>query len=394
MFTIAIASDLHCHLRSPGYRQESFLIAGSARLPSGRHPIQSLLELIEEEGLTADALVCPGDISNRASLEGLSNGVQSLIELKQKLKSTHLLCTLGNHDVDSRRQHDSDDPFALAATVHPAFPLSEEHKQQYWAEGFSVVECGRTAIILVLNSVADHTSEQTAKRGSFPERRLAALDKELLRYSNSEFPLRIAMLHHHPLLHSHLNFLSEDVLANGDQLITVLSKHRFDIIIHGHKHQPRLRRQDDGAHNMIVFAAGSFSAFLHEMSSTTRNLFHLIELDKKDELSGVLRSWEYNDGLGWSPTARKSSGFPFVLQFKGSYHKVSSKELADFILNQNPAKVDAEELYAAVPLLRYVLPDELDSLGEELERKYGLKFVYNDLGLIQEAGKISRHPLL
>lgn len=51
---IAILSDLHCCLPEPDNNfKESFLIVGAARLPSQRHPVQALIELIKKYDLNA-----------------------------------------------------------------------------------------------------------------------------------------------------------------------------------------------------------------------------------------------------------------------------------------------------------------------------------------------------
>jgi 3',5'-cyclic AMP phosphodiesterase CpdA len=120
--SIAIASDLHCHHKPDGETQESFLLIGSPRVPPGGHPIQSLIELAKKFHLQADVLICPGDVANRAQREGLSTGMDFLLELKRGLNCSSLMCTLGNHDVNSGKK-ESSDPFELPRMIHPSFPL-------------------------------------------------------------------------------------------------------------------------------------------------------------------------------------------------------------------------------------------------------------------------------
>ncbi|MEW6444230.1 MAG: metallophosphoesterase [bacterium] len=391
--TIAIVADLHCHLRSLEYGQESFLLVGSPRIPPSRHPIQSLVDLVRPVPIRADLLVCPGDVTNRASPEGLSQGMEFLLELKRELRCSSLLCTLGNHDVNSMGGSDGDH-FLISRTAHPCFPLEEEQKDDYWAHGFSIIPADKHSLLLMLNTVADHRDEKTAKRGAFSDDRLYRLDVQLTNVLRKKsFSFRIAVLHHHPLLHSHISYLSGDVLGNGDQLIEILAKHKFDLILHGHKHQPRLRRQSVGGRNMLVLAAGSFSAFLGDLWSTTRNLFHILTLDKPataDEYVASLRTWEYNHGLGWNPAARRSAGLPHIVKFMGSVPSIPKEDVLRFLEAEDPQKVNAPELFRAFPALEYLLPDEMESFGGALESEYGFRFVYDEFGQLYEVGRVVR----
>lgn len=387
---IAIISDLHCHLKSDPPKQESYLIVGSARIPANQHPIESLLNLIYREKMTADILICAGDVSHRASLEGLSAGFAHLLELETTLKCSTFMCALGNHDIDFLRKN-ANDPFYLPQSIHSRFPVGENNKNQYWSDGFSIVECNNGVLLIVLNTVADHIDERTAKRGTFANRRLEALDKKLAQYPVDIFPLRIATLHHHPMLHTNIGYEDDDVVENGDSLMNIFAKHSINLIIHGHRHQPRIRRHSVAGHNMVIFAAGSFSAFLTVLSSTTRNLFHKLTITR-DEINkdflATLKSWEYNHGQGWNPTTKRSSGLPFSFKFSGTPRNVLIDDINSFISKQSSLFVTANELYSAFPQIEYALPEELDNLGQSLERNHKIKFNYNELGLLSEIGKV------
>jgi predicted phosphodiesterase len=248
------------------------------------------------------------------------------------------------------------------------------------------------ALLVVLNTVADHTDEETAKRGSFQGYRLELLREQLSQYSSKKYSFRIAMLHHHPLLHSHMNYSSSDVLSNGDQLVDLLAKHTFDIIVHGHKHQPRIRRHNAHGHNMIVFAAGSFSAFLHDLGSTTRNLFHILTLrssTEDHEFVAQLQTWEYNHGCGWNPTSKRSAGLPYILKFKPKMPSINIEELKNFILKQDVPTIYAQELYEEFPLLEYVLPEELEAIGREM-LIHEIKLIFDDNGMLYQIGRTFR----
>src|ERR1039457_5481428 len=159
---IAIASDLHCH-HSSQEPAESLLISDLDRVPASQHPIESLLERIRADALTADFLVAPGDLANRADRQGLISGWSFLQEVGSALGVKGIITTIGNHDV---LLHETTvDAFQLAKRLRPLFP-SPEQKQtdEFWANGFYIRQQDDVRV-LVLNSAASHTNKTLAKRG-------------------------------------------------------------------------------------------------------------------------------------------------------------------------------------------------------------------------------------
>lgn len=396
---IAILSDLHCQLISSSKdqpeledKQESYLLVASPRVPKLRHPIQSLIELIKNEEFEFDAIVSPGDLTNRISPEGLAQAWQHMIEIKNLINCNHIICTIGNHDVDSRNIHKRNDPFHYPRTIHPEFPVSIEKQDQYWSKGFTSIEEPKLCCsFLIINSVIDHHNPESAKRGAFNDMRLSSLEEFLDNYDpENNYNIRIALLHHHPLIHSHLDFTPEDVLANGDQLLDLLAKHNFCFVIHGHRHQPRIRRYLRYGKSVMILASGSFSAYLKKLASTTRNLFHMIEIEYNKEIgiNASLLSWEYNHGFGWNPTSKKASGFPFQISFNQNYSPVSPEEIVQYCESNHKNRIDKNELISIFPNLNFCLPDEVDELQQQLIQTFGYKFVFDELGLIHELGKV------
>lgn len=389
---IAIISDLHCHLSSnnANSRNESYLIVGAKRSPKLRHPVQALIELINQEQLEADTLLCPGDLTDKSCQQGLSQAITHLIEIRDKLKCKNLFCTLGNHDIDSRKLY-SNNPFDIPKDIHPEYPFNNsEQLKQYWADGFIIIKDIQDIMYLIINTVAQHYDDVSAKRGIFSASQLENLGKQLSSYNlENGDQIRIALMHHHPILHSYLDYSPDDVLANGDQLMELLSKHKFNLLIHGHRHQPRWQRHISNDNGMLVIASGSFSAMLYDIASTTRNLFHIISLKVESSIfSGKIESWEYNHGFGWSKASRKSARLPFENRFRDIFTKVEPLKLKEFLENNQTMKVDANSIYTAFPDLQYYLPDEIDSISKDLEENYEVGFTLDQYGQIYEMGKI------
>ena len=310
---IAIMSDLHCRLETDSY--DSFLVVGQPRVPPEHHPVESLRDLITSHNLRADALFVPGDITNRASREGLELGWNCSREIAKDLHCKHVIPILGNHDVDSRGKR-REEATKLARQVGRDFPYpSPEKNGQFFGTGCCLIGLGKYAEIVIVNSVVDHFDAQAAERGTFDETRLASL-RTLLKKPAA--PIRLAMLHHHPVHHSPYT-ADTDVLPTGHLVLALLRGSGCGFVVHGHKHFPRLTVSPTEAGDIVVFGAGSFSANLLELGSVTRNLFHIIDIEIATESSvlvrGEIASWEWGHGEGWVEATQRSAHFPFKTGF-------------------------------------------------------------------------------
>lgn len=110
LLSMFVISDLHVvGADTADHKHESFCnnIDPDGRL---RTPFNRLDALIDLHGLTADVVVCCGDLTNRAGRDGFIHGWQELERLTRKLKADTLLLTPGNHDLDVRNIHGTGDP--------------------------------------------------------------------------------------------------------------------------------------------------------------------------------------------------------------------------------------------------------------------------------------------
>jgi metallophosphoesterase superfamily enzyme len=141
LIRIAVMSDLHCRLSTDP--NDSFLVVGELRIPVDRHPVSSLIALIEEQKIEVDALLVPGDLSNKARKEGLSQGWDFALEIGHALKSKVVVPTIGNHDIESRRTEENQhrNPTYFARNLRPGFPFPDQDAcSQFFAEGFCVID--------------------------------------------------------------------------------------------------------------------------------------------------------------------------------------------------------------------------------------------------------------
>lgn len=365
---LAVISDLHCHHSSLG-PAESLLLTDADRSPSSQHPVESLLDLIKKDKLRANILLMPGDITNKVDRQGMISGWGYVGEIANALNVETLAPTLGNHDVNSRKPEE--DPFKIARGLSPKFPISSDAIcDQFWAKGFCLLE-GDYYRILVVNSVMSHMSEEAAKHGLVTTHQLDEISTALTEAPSKQF--QIAVCHHHPMAHEDIGLGTSDLMENGSLLTQMLADKGFHLLVHGHKHHPKLSYAP-GVQALPVLAAGSFAAGMKNgLASRTRNVFHSISIEysKENKITrGSILTWQFRLSKGWTPASWDAVDFPHKTGF-GSL--IDPEQLADQVhkafsnLNQPVAKW--ERVVHSVPDLQYVPPSSFEKVGSLLKAK-------------------------
>jgi predicted phosphodiesterase len=358
---LAVISDLHCRLATDP--RESFLTVGGARKPSNRHPVESCIDLIQKEQLRADALLLPGDFANRASLEGLSQGWDYSVELGRHLQVKALVPTIGNHDIDSHRQR-LEPVFDAVRNMRVDFPFAEEaENRRFFSDGYALVHLPGLDVV-VINTVIDQTDANSAKRGTFGLTRIQQMEQEVA--SKLHAPVRVALMHHHPLLHSGTFLEDTDVLPTGDHLLAALRRIGCRLVIHGHKHFARLTYIDQ----LAVMASGSFSAQLFEYASSMGNTFHMVRLEGNEvaAVKGQIRTWVFRLGQGWKEAHEDRDGIPFLSGF-GRRSSITDIVTALTTLGSNDGQRDRfiqTQVEEVAPDIAYLTPSEREEINRSL----------------------------
>jgi 3',5'-cyclic AMP phosphodiesterase CpdA len=326
--------------------------------------VQALLDFIDNDALTVDALLVPGDLANKACQEGLNQGWDYCLELAAKLHARSIIPVIGNHDIDSKRLRPEYGVFSQVRDMRPDFPFAQAAlNQSYFSDGYCVITTGDVQFI-ALNTVIDQTDEASAKNGTFSNERIGRMEAALSLLPS--VPLTIAIMHHHPILHSGGFWGDRDVIPTGDALVAALRRLGCRLIIHGHKHIPRLSIVD----GVAVFASGSFSASLHEYGTLVGNTFHVIELhgEGPHDVKGKITTWVFQLGRGWTRSNEDYRGFPYVAGF-GSRMSVATVaerliELANDDLHQTRFLQD--RLFTSVPDIEHLTPSQREELNQML----------------------------
>lgn len=393
---IAVISDLHVfNGSSDADGAPSFVGTADPQDSPEKHPFRGLQKLITDHQLCADLLICPGDLSDKADPAALIYAWDHLNKLKEQLGARQLLATNGNHDIDSRYRHDDHDAKGTLQSLVPMFPGTEEALcDRYWSRNFAIYADDQVRIVL-LNSAAFHGSGRATdpefEHGRVSMRTIAALRAAL---AGQQYRVNILVCHHHPAPFNPVEEKDYSEMIGGDRLLELLDSDEFGswLMIHGHKHYPRVAYATGGASSPIIFSAGSFSAQLYQkQQGHARNQFYLMEIPIEEldmlglDLAGTVRAWDWIGLMGWQ-RAREQSGLPHKVGFGW---REGARNIAREIATRLPAGShiwDADALAAALPKLRYLRPEEIANVAKRLKENHQIVARLED-GVICEVGR-------
>jgi len=383
--SLLIVSDLHAFdRRLEGESSDpSHLKVGAPDDQPVKNPLAGALKLIDEQDIKADLVVCPGDLGDKARPIGIQFAWDSLEKLRQASGAKAVVSTVGNHDVDSRYKASDPDPKGFLQSLNPPFPFdSRDLLDQYWARHFAILSPTPTSRIVVLNTCAFHgLALNELEFGRISDRTLTAVESELDNAGTRA--INILMCHHHPHRHAEIELGDYDDMRNGQQLLDLLGTGRFGewIVIHGHKHHPKMQYAAGSTSSPLVFSAGSFSASLYkELASRTKNQFYLMTIDDtgSSELRGVFRSWTWAYGMGWKEASGSDSGLPAIGGFgcRDTPQSLSAK-IAHAYQTLNTSVATWGGVTAMIPEASFVMPSILDATLQLLESEHQLRVSYD-----------------
>jgi hypothetical protein len=235
--------------------------------------------------------------------------------------------------------------------------------QSFFADEYCVLPVGQAEIVAI-NTVIDHTDPVSAKRGAFGIDRIERMERALAGTFSS--PLRGALMHHHPVLHSGTFLEDTDVIPTGDALIAALRRLGCRFVIHGHKHFTRLSYVD----GVAVLASGSFSAMLHEYGTAVGNTFHIVRVQGShpDDVRGIVHTWVFRYGWGWRRSNSDHAGFPYLTGFG---RRIPLPEILTGLktlgaTDPEQTRFLETDVLGMVPEAEYLTPSERDQINQGL----------------------------
>lgn len=385
----AIVSDIHGTPSSAS--SDSYTTTTPPPAPPNQHPLEDLIrQATLNPDLAADALICCGDMTNRASPEGTLYVWGRLGILAEALGAAVVVASPGNHDLQSRA--DGGDSRSVLINLIPSYPTRDKDRDSvFWSDGYTTVESDDYRIV-TLNTCLHHTTPDPSMTDEERKRHNARLERGELEDSTIDSlvtsvkalapkPINILVCHHHLIEHEQLDAFSDDYgkVLRGNRLLWELdscSAGRW-IVVHGHKHIPRLLYSFGSSNAPVVFGAASLGAKLGEKVNTVvRNQFHLMDcsptVSSGSTLNalGTVRSWCWGFGQGWKPAQLESTGLPPVAGFG---YQVAGLDLAAALENELGSSSTAiagwEQIKTAHPDIEYLLPQDLGRLELQLEAR-------------------------
>lgn len=382
-FNIAVLSDLHAYVGEEN-SHNSLLEFSASR--ENKNPLLSLVRYVRENRISADALVCAGDICNQADIDGFSRAWNVLHDLNSALQSSHLIATCGNHDLNSRYAKDkgSDDPDPKGAllSLEQRFPFENVvTNNQFWAQNFAIIELGDRFCAVVLNTSAYHGGDEgEIEHGRVSRRTIDAILVQLKNFENRRAYLLIC--HHHLLPMTGWGAkVDYEYVHNGTELLDALEKatRKSWLVIHGHRHQPRLLYGPTSSCGPIIFGSSSLGARMPGVP----NQFHVISTEESAQsdhssIVGTVKTWSWTETTDWIQSGKRSSGMPALcgFGFKGQIPALAAA-LSQLVGSNYMTWKEATQ---ALPSLNYLTPEHMSQLELELSKGgYSIYFNAADL---------------
>ncbi|MEH6457188.1 MAG: hypothetical protein V7749_12735 [Cocleimonas sp.] len=349
----------------------------------------NLLAKIHTEGIHADILICPGDITTHAEPKALEFAWKKLNELAKVLKCDLLVTATGNHDVSSRPAplknviRDLDHNISMVENLkllEPPYPLvnliknddelAQKNRIHYFGSDFLIHNESEHYRLVVLNSCGTHSSDPADyERGSISESTLTWLEKSLKTMNCSKNKkLGILVCHHHPILHPDQNLGTYDFMKGGTRLLEMLNNYGNWIVVHGHKHHAKLSYHSVASKKSVVFAAGTLSAHKKTLGDGFANQFYIINTDltqKRGTPKGTLDvySWQANC---WSLSKRTKDG---VFTGVGFGDIGCLEEMAEHIEKQLVSLTSTpwDDIVELFPKLKHMVPLDFKHLIANLQ---------------------------
>ncbi len=404
MMKIAVISDLHVGDKA---RAKDFRISNADQAVDKDYK-DNFLKFLKKHNISADYLIIPGDITNKAQPDefSLASNIISEISKILRVKPNRVIFVPGNHDVDwtsmtscpedksGFRKAQGYAPIRHKAWVFEKI-LKRAKRHMFEHPDFSLWEFDDLLVIGYNSSWHDEPGGHI-HHGLVSEASLKEIDEYLSSIGSFTSRIKLFLVHHHPLQYSDPipNDPDFSAMTNAENLIKLLNKYHFDIFIHGHKHAPHFTTHiSNSGLPLVILGAGSFSAELDtRWSGLVNNQFHLIKIDGRDTTNkyifGSVESWTYLCGRGWI-ASQNYNGIRHKLPF-GKYtqpHEIRNS--LQFILSAKLSEkgyIDWDDILKANSDFAYVPLERITEAINSLSKELGIRCV----GHLADGGVILR----
>ncbi|SFV32908.1 metallophosphoesterase family protein [Hyphomicrobium facile] len=387
-FAALVVSDIHAIDTDPtSSSAASYVSARQIAADTIKDPLGELRNTINSGVPKPDCIICPGDLADKSNPSALSYVWNELSAIAKSLGDVPLIATPGNHDLDSRFKISDYDARGQIMAVRPRVPWDDHRNYlEFWAEHFSIRRVG-PARIVALNSAAYHGYGKSEKseyeHGRVTQRTVQNIEQRL-KEGASDCGFNILVCHHHLVRNNEISEVDYSQMVGGDELLAMIGCGSYGtwLVIHGHKHRPRLFYAGGGGSAPVILGAASFSFNVNQdATNKSPNQFHLVTLDSRKAeaigqgIAGEVRSWDWDYGRGWR-RAQQNRGLPTRAGF-GHRGDAASVALAiDKLLREkNLSSINWPELVSYIPTVDCLLPQDAELLRQTLKSRFGLNII-------------------
>lgn len=330
---------------------------------------------IADSGMTADLLLCPGDLVDRGAVAPMPWVWARLQEIAAATGAA-LVATVGNHDVE--RKTSGQRPQEALRALRPLFPGldNRDRSNQYWSENFTVARSpdNRWRVVALDTCGLTGYDPDAEDRGLLPRATLDRLREVLAADEPAE--VNVLMCHHQPLEWTQTGDTKTSHIERGDLLIDLLDHQPESwMLLHGHKHEPRLDYFAHGTNGSVRFAAGSLGVAMSTgPMPSLRNQFHVVDFQRDAgglgmNMAGTIHSFDWATGLGWEPADARSGLAPRA----GFGFRREGPELAQWLRRNAVSgglakRLQWQAILDAEPRAEYLAPRDVDGLARAVER--------------------------
>jgi 3',5'-cyclic AMP phosphodiesterase CpdA len=225
VISLLVISDIHA---SANKLEDDGAVSWYSTLPEydrpHRNPFRGIPDLLKEERLSVDLILCPGDLADCAEPTAQDKAWALLEDLRAKVGARRLIGTVGNHDIDSRSKHSAFDPKTTLQSLTPIFPgLSEGECDFFWSRNFAIVDDCEVRFV-VLNSAAFHgihSGDATDANREYLHGRVSDRTIEAIasKFGGATSKLNVLLMHHHVYRNEHITSTDYSEMRNGQALV-------------------------------------------------------------------------------------------------------------------------------------------------------------------------------
>lgn len=353
MIRIALMSDIHFGKFS---RTAEFSVPGEDIQDenSGAVSLQEGMVRILKN-MAVEYIFIAGDLTSVASPQEFHYCEEKIIAIADEIgvSHEHILCCLGNHDIDRNITKISDavitemNSEAVAKVIREKYNMIAAScansnlekiclsKEYLGPAPYSGVYEEDRFVVFILNSGWYCAHDQDYPHGKLATSQLIWL-KEIASKYKEDSRIKIVLVHHHPFKYTYplpVQDISE--IEEGSEFMDIMNEKGIDIVVHGHRHHPIAKtiQIGSGTKPITLICAGSLSVnSSHRNDGEIPNTMHILELNE-EEKTMVLYNYKYTGSEGWKEL-KFCSETP--LDFKMKLGKIFAKEQIDEAIQKLP----------------------------------------------------------